>query len=373
MQIHKHSYAQINQEHAEKVVEKFHGLNHKNYLMVDQEGDFHCVGLLRKIWECFKGSLGFKNHTEYFWVAAHAHTFVEDLSKHSFYDEEAVKTIREFVHRTIFRREVQYDRFDKKLEALSSPKDQKKLLKETFECAIKQSNPRLFFKQHLSNLAKDNKYLKNNQKYIERQFLDCLPSTLFLTPEERLQEIAGIANNYKLVCFDQAGPTACLGNAAICPQGISIWGKKFRCAEAAFQWSKYNRAGVDKKTLAKFFTCDAKEAMRISRQLQHVKLDEDWLAKDFKEDMWAILQAKFHQNPDFQKVLDLTGTAHLLAHSPKKENGDWTDGNDGTGQNLLGLMLMDIRRNARSFIQIWTEDDYSYSKQANEGLTYQIH
>lgn len=369
---HVHDYKNLDQEKAKLFIEKIGRLNHTNYLMIDSQGDFHCVGILRKIWEQFKGCLGFKNHTEYFWVASHTAAFMDHSSWESNYMTEFVPRIQEFVARNIFRREVKYEKFERELHNSGFGQGPKNFLNEVFQTALKQSNPRLFFKQYISNIAKDNSDLKKKEKHIQRHLLDCLPSALFLTKEERLQEIRDIASNYHLVCFDKAGPTACLGNSAICPEGIKIWGKKFRCAEAAFQWKKCEMAGATEKELAKFFTCNGEEAIKIRNQLKHLKLHENW-SEHQNDYMHQILKAKFAQNPDFNNILIATQNAHLLAHTNDKREGHWADANDGSGNNFLGKMLMSIRNNHPTFIETYCETDREYSQKANEGLTYQIH
>lgn len=51
---------------------------------------------------------------------------------------------------------------------------------------------------------------------------------------------------------------------------------------------------------------------------------------------------KFKQNPDAQTVLQQTGQRPLVDHTPT--DSYWGDGADGKGKNLLGVVLMAVRK-----------------------------
>jgi len=57
--------------------------------------------------------------------------------------------------------------------------------------------------------------------------------------------------------------------------------------------------------------------------------------------MAEALLAKFSQHADLKKVLLSTGTAKIL----EKTTGDyyWGIGTKGTGKNMLGILLMELR------------------------------
>ena len=79
------------------------------------------------------------------------------------------------------------------------------------------------------------------------------------------------------------------------------------------------------------------EAKRTGRK---VKLRPDW--EDVKiNEMRNIVRAKFSQNPELAEKLIQTGDAHL------EEGNTWGDRTwgtvNGSGQNLLGKILMEIR------------------------------
>jgi ribA/ribD-fused uncharacterized protein len=68
---------------------------------------------------------------------------------------------------------------------------------------------------------------------------------------------------------------------------------------------------------------------------------EDW--DRIKADVMLLaIYYKFRQNSDALAVLLQTGTKTLVDHSPT--DNYWGDGGDGTGKNLLGVVLMSVRK-----------------------------
>lgn len=57
--------------------------------------------------------------------------------------------------------------------------------------------------------------------------------------------------------------------------------------------------------------------------------------------MRKALVAKFTQHPELKTLLLSTGTAKLIEHTANDDY--WGDGGDGTGQNMLGRLLMEMR------------------------------
>jgi ribA/ribD-fused uncharacterized protein len=58
----------------------------------------------------------------------------------------------------------------------------------------------------------------------------------------------------------------------------------------------------------------------------------------------AVL-AKFSQHPGLREELLATGDAVLVEHS--ENDRFWGDGGDGSGENMLGKILMEVRRELR--------------------------
>jgi len=73
-------------------------------------------------------------------------------------------------------------------------------------------------------------------------------------------------------------------------------------------------------------------------------LRSDWAAiKDAI--MREAVYAKFTQHPDLTEKLLETGEARLVEHT--RNDNYWGDGGDGTGKNMLGILLVEIRDQIR--------------------------
>jgi endogenous inhibitor of DNA gyrase (YacG/DUF329 family) len=60
--------------------------------------------------------------------------------------------------------------------------------------------------------------------------------------------------------------------------------------------------------------------------------------------MRRVLRAKFDQNPHLKTQLVSTGRAYLNEHNPQiGRDRFWSDNNDGSGLNMLGKLLMELR------------------------------
>jgi len=57
--------------------------------------------------------------------------------------------------------------------------------------------------------------------------------------------------------------------------------------------------------------------------------------------MREALYAKFTQHPNLHEKMLATGNADIIEHT--KNDSYWGDGGDGTGKNMLGVLLMELR------------------------------
>ena len=62
--------------------------------------------------------------------------------------------------------------------------------------------------------------------------------------------------------------------------------------------------------------------------------------------MREALRAKFTQNKELKKILLETGDAELVKHTAN--DNYWADGGDGSGKNVLGKLLMELREQLKS-------------------------
>ena len=84
----------------------------------------------------------------------------------------------------------------------------------------------------------------------------------------------------------------------------------------------------------------AKAGRRRTRPLR-----SDWeRVKD--EIMYEVVMAKFTQHKDLTAILLGSGEATLVEHT--KNDSYWGDGGDGSGKNMLGKTLMEVRAEIRA-------------------------
>ena len=113
----------------------------------------------------------------------------------------------------------------------------------------------------------------------------------------------------------------------------------FNCAEAAFQALKWWNTPDWKQ----FEGISGSAAFTTKKGLHNP--DHSYAGFGSGEAaMTAVLTEKF-KDPDLQKGLLATGDAYLLEHNEAtgRDPGGWSDNNDGTGSNLLGKTLMNVR------------------------------
>jgi len=82
------------------------------------------------------------------------------------------------------------------------------------------------------------------------------------------------------------------------------------------------------------------QAARLGRSRKH-PLRPNWDKKYRDMVMLHALRCKFSQHPDLLEMLQGTGDAELIEHT--SNDSYWGDGGDGSGENKLGKLLMEIR------------------------------
>lgn len=144
--------------------------------------------------------------------------------------------------------------------------------------------------------------------------------------------------------------TGFLGNFHICQNPIDFGGRKYSNSEAIFQSQKY----TDQPLIFAQFNqaTDGEQAFSIANNPSNkmtTKRKTEWVSTtphvNSIDITMNILRAKFGQNPSLQAKLLATGNAYLVEHNPKKGRDNfWSDDNDGTGLNMLGVCLMRLRK-----------------------------
>src|SRR5207253_56250 len=120
------------------------------------------------------------------------------------------------------------------------------------------------------------------------------------------------------------------------PYPIELDGKRWPTSEHYFQAQKFadpqHQESIRREKSPMI-------AARMGRDRKK-KLRADWESVKVAV-MRKVVRAKFTQHDDIRDVLLSTGNAKIVEHT---ENDDyWGDGGDGSGKNMLGQILMEIR------------------------------
>lgn len=115
---------------------------------------------------------------------------------------------------------------------------------------------------------------------------------------------------------------------------MTIYGKIWDTIEHAYQAQKTEIPEEQNKIWA------AKTARSARDMGQLVQMRPDW--DDVKDQvMRECVRAKMKQHPDLQAQLLATNDEELIEDSPV--DWYWGCGKDGTGKNMLGKILMEVR------------------------------
>ena len=127
-------------------------------------------------------------------------------------------------------------------------------------------------------------------------------------------------------------------NFALFP--IRLLDKRWPTSEHYFQAQKF--AGTEHEEAVRL----AKSPMIAARMGRDRKrpLRPDW--ESVKDDlMREAVRAKFCQHPELRDLLLSTGNAEIVEHT--ENDSYWGDGGDGSGKNMLGHILMEVREKLR--------------------------
>lgn len=121
---------------------------------------------------------------------------------------------------------------------------------------------------------------------------------------------------------------------------VEIDGKIWPTTEHYFQAQKFvGTAHVEEIRRASSPGISARMGRDRKRPLRR-----DW--ESVKDDlMRRAVRAKFAQHATLRDLLLATGDATLIEHT--KNDAYWADGGDGTGKNMLGVILMEVREEIR--------------------------
>jgi len=124
---------------------------------------------------------------------------------------------------------------------------------------------------------------------------------------------------------------------------------RFRNAEAAFQALKFWDHAADFRSISGTEAFRLKQAHASQAKLDYAGYGSNWKA------MLAVLRAKFRPQSELAQALVRTGDAYLLEHCPKPDRDQlWSNNQDGSGMNWLGLQLM-LVRDELGHTHAWTD------------------
>lgn len=157
------------------------------------------------------------------------------------------------------------------------------------------------------------------------------------------QKLGELAREQKYIsfCFEDEPTVGFMSNHFLPENGVTIWGRKFRCSEGAYQAAKF----LDHADLVdQYCPLNGEECVKLKSEMEEKGLRRtDWF-KINEEIMRQVLFAKFTQNEELKSLLLSTGDAYLVEHS--LDDGFWGDKLDQDaipGENKLGAILMDLR------------------------------
>lgn len=122
---------------------------------------------------------------------------------------------------------------------------------------------------------------------------------------------------------------------------VKLKGKTWKTSEHYFQAQKFVGTSLETKVRK---ASNPKEAAAIGRDRKN-KLRKDWESVKISV-MKEVIYAKFTQNDQLTKLLLSTEDQKIIEHT--ENDAFWGDGGDGSGKNMLGLILVEVRERIRN-------------------------
>ena len=129
-------------------------------------------------------------------------------------------------------------------------------------------------------------------------------------------------------------PYGCFSNFS--PHGFTLDGKQWQTAEHYFQAMKF--VGTPQEDVVRQAPDPMTAKNRGGDRNQPLRPDWEVVKDDL---MRRAVRAKFEQHPDIHAVLLGTGDETLIENAPNDYY--WGCGAEGTGKNMLGRVLMEVR------------------------------
>nr|WP_312150063.1 NADAR family protein [Photorhabdus noenieputensis] len=135
-------------------------------------------------------------------------------------------------------------------------------------------------------------------------------------------------------------PYGCFSNFS--KHGLAVNGVYWPTVEHYFQANKFFDVNIRENIRRLNLPRDAANAGRDRKK----PLRTDW--EEVKDNImrFAVLE-KFKQHKEIREILLSTGNTRLIEHT--KNDFYWADGGDGSGKNMLGIILMEVREQLKKF------------------------
>jgi ribA/ribD-fused uncharacterized protein len=121
---------------------------------------------------------------------------------------------------------------------------------------------------------------------------------------------------------------------------VTLKSRRWPTSEHYFQAQKF--AGTPHEEEVRLAATAMKAAQMGRERTRPLRADWDAVRDDI---MREVVRAKFSQHRELRELLLSTGEAVLVEHTAN--DGYWADRGDGTGKNMLGVILMEIRSELR--------------------------
>lgn len=139
--------------------------------------------------------------------------------------------------------------------------------------------------------------------------------------------------------YSTRGEYGCFSNFS--RHAVKLKGKMWPTSEHYYQAQKFAGTRFEDKVRK---TNNPAEAARMGRD-RKLPMRKDWESVKVQV-MHEIVYAKFTQHFQLKKLLLSTGDEKLVEHT--ENDSFWGDGGDGSGKNMLGIVLMNIRKAIRA-------------------------
>jgi hypothetical protein len=160
-------------------------------------------------------------------------------------------------------------------------------------------------------------------------------------PDDLLRMWHAAGGSTRILFSGTTGPHGFFTNFARC--SFTLGGHTWATSEHYFQAMKFHPHDPDSVNLISLVRTPKEAATQGRSRLRALR--PDWEAVK-TEVMLMALTAKFAQNANARNALLATGDAMLVEHSVRDRF--WGDGGNGSGQNILGLLLMRVRHTLRA-------------------------